>query len=336
MIHRRKFLTTTTGILFAAGASVWGANPSRHLRSLNLKRVERSSSALGTRVSIGVLHPDQALAEKGVAAAFGAIEEVERVLSIYRSDSELSQLNRSGRLDNPDPLLVKVLRQALRISDSSKGRFDITVQPLWSLYSRARKQGRIPTDVEIKRARMKVDWRKIRVIDTLVVLETEGAEITLNGIAQGLALDQAKAALRRHGIEHALIDAGEIGGLGAKLDGSDWTVGIQHPRHEDAYISIAKLGGRSLATSGDYATPFSGDFTSHHIFDPKTGESPKEFSSVTIAAPTGMQADALSTAVFVLGLDDGIRLINSVENVDAFFVLKDGKTSMTEGFSKSG
>ena len=156
--------------------------------------------------------------------------------------------------------------------------------------------------------------------------------MTLNGIAQGFAADRAMAALRRHGIGHALVDAGEIGTLGGRDASEPWKVGIQHPRRQDAYIEIAKLDGRCLSTSGDYATSFDEDHRDHHIFDPHTGRSPAAFSSVTIAAPTATQADALSTAVFVLGPERGLDLVRSSPSVDALLVLKDGRTLATDGF----
>ena len=109
-------------------------------------------------------------------------------------------------------------------------------------------------------------------------------------------------------------------------------MGIQHPRRADAYLALAKLRGRCLATSGDYATCFRGDYRYNHLFDPASGTSPQCFSSVSIAAPTATLADALSTAVFVLGAEEGLRLIHSMPNVDAMFVFKDGRVLTSQGF----
>src|SRR5206468_2826354 len=126
----------------------------------------------------------------------------------------------------------------------------------------------------------------------------------------------------------------EIRPLGARDDASPWTVGIQHPRREEAYAWLAPLDGRALSTSGDYATTFSPDRRHHHIVDPHTGTSPAEFASVTVAAPTAMQADALSTALFVLGLEPAVALIEATPRVDALFILKDGRTLATARFPK--
>jgi thiamine biosynthesis lipoprotein len=107
---------------------------------------------------------------------------------------------------------------------------------------------------------------------------------------------------------------------------------VQHPRHEEAYFSLVKLNGRCLATSGDYATTFSDDFQWHHLFDPRSGRSPTEFASVSIAAPNATLADALSTAVFVLGAKKGLALIESTPGADALVMFKNGRTLATHGF----
>ena len=156
--------------------------------------------------------------------------------------------------------------------------------------------------------------------------------VTLNGIAQGFAADRAVTALRQHGIEHALVNLGEVGCLGRKPSDEDWTVGVQHPRVAEAYVSLAALNGRSLATSGDYETKFTDDFAKHHIFDPRSGQSPTELASASIAAPTALQADALSTTAMVLGPERTLALIESLPNVDALLVLKNGRSLRTPGF----
>jgi thiamine biosynthesis lipoprotein len=256
---------------------------------------------------------------------------VEQVMSLYRPNSQVCRLNRRGSLDGPHPYLVEVLRRAAGISQASAGAFDITVQPLWKAYAASAKSGELPDDAELARITKFVDWRQVVVSRQRIEFARPSMEITLNGIAQGFAADRAMAALRRHGIQRALVDTGEIGAIGCNRSDSAWTAGIQHPRHPDAYISLIELDGRCLATSGDYATVF-GDVTHNHLLDPRSGRSPREFSSVSIVAPTAMDADALSTAVFVLGTDKGLELIQSIPGVDGHFVLKDGRTIATKGF----
>jgi thiamine biosynthesis lipoprotein len=269
-----------------------------------------------------------------VDAAFGELALVEELMSIYRPESQLSQLNNKRVLDNPHPYFLQVLEAARETSRRSQGAFDITVQPLWTVFAAAKKGGELPAASAIERARELVDWRKVVVAPDRVRLRGKGTQITLNGIAQGYAADRAAAALGARGVAHALIDAGEIGTIGGKPGGEPWSVGVQHPRHVDAYLSLARLNGRCLATSGDYATAFSADFRFNHLFDPRTGRSPTEFASVSIAAPTGIMADALSTAVFVLGFKRGLALVESTPGADALVMLKDGRTLATRGFPR--
>ena len=278
------------------------------------------------------LHSDHKTAAAAYDDAFAELELVEQVMSIYRPQSQLSRLNRDGVLDDPHPYFVEVLETACDMSLRSGGAFDITVQPLWELFASNSKSRGIPEDSAIDRTRQQVDWRRVEISPQRIQLRGAGTAITLNGIAQGFAADRGMAALRARGIQQALINAGEIGALGRNSDGQPWTVGIQHPRQTDAFISLAKLAGRCLATSGDYATTFTDDFRCHHIFDPQTGRSPTELASVSIAAETAMQADALSTTVFVLGAERGSDLVRATPGADAFFVLKDGRTLATEGF----
>ena len=143
-----------------------------------------------------------------------------------------------------------------------------------------------------------------------------------------------QAALRARGIRHALVDTGEFGALGRRADGAPWTVGIQHPRRPDAYVALAALEDRFLSTSGDYATTFSDDFLHNHIFDPRTGLSPSEFSSVTVLARSGMEADALTKVLFVQGLGRGLDHVRSIPGADALCVLKDGRMVSTNGFPR--
>jgi len=117
--------------------------------------------------------------------------------------------------------------------------------------------------------------------------------------------------------------------------GAPWTLGIQHPRRPEAYVALAKLSDCCLATSGDYATRCSDDFRRHHIFDPATGRSPQELASVTVAAPSGLDADGAATAVMVLGQERGLKLLQSLPGAEAFLVLKDDRTIMTPRFPKA-
>ena len=326
---RRQFLFMMGGV---GGLAALGTIPA--LRSRGFEKVERKSWALGSDVSISALHEDRRTAERAVDDAFAELERIEEVMSLYRPHSQLCVLNRAGVLENPDPSMVEVLLAARTMSERSGGAFDATVQPLWQLYAEAKKAGGLPEPAAIEAAQRLVDWRRVEIGPDRIRLGGEGVAVTLNGIAQGYAADRVQAALHARGVRNALVNTGEFGSLGRKADGTPWTVGIQHPRRPDAYLAIASLEGRFLSTSGDYATFFSDDFRHNHIFDPRTGLSPVEFSSVTVLARTGMESDALTKVLFVLGLEKGLDFVRSTPGADALCVLKDGRTASTSGFPR--
>lgn len=333
MNKRRQLLFVMASAGGLAGLGLWG----RYIgtETGGLEHVRRTSRALGADVTMIALHESRETAERALSAAFDELEQVEGIMSLYRPQSQISRLNREGVLEHPHPYFVSVLERARQTSIRTGGAFDVTVQPLWELYASAHREGRLPGDDAINVNRARVDYRKLEVTSERVRLHGEGMAITLNGIAQGFAADRALAALRAHEVENALVNTGELGALGHKEGGEAWTAGIQHPRRADALVSAAAFDGRCMATSGDYATAFTPDRSYNHIFDPVTGRSPQTFSSVTVVASTAMDADALSTAVFVLGLTNGLRLIQEWPGADALFVLKDERVLATAGFPRN-
>jgi thiamine biosynthesis lipoprotein len=332
MNTRRQLLLVMAGVGGLAGLGLGGWLI--ETQASGLKLVRRTSRALGADVTMIAFHESEETAERAISVAFDELELTEQLMSLYRPESEISRLNRDRVLENPHPYFVSVLERAQRMSLDSGGAFDVTVQPIWDLYATAHSQGHLPDDAAIEAARGRVDYRRLEVTSDRVRLHDAGMSITLNGIAQGFAADRALAALRAHGVQNALVNTGELGAIGRKQDGESWTAGVQHPRRSNALISAAKLDGRCMATSGDYETAFTPDRSYNHIFDPGTGRSPQTFSSVTVVASTGTDADALSTAIFVLGLSRGLRLIEESPGSDALFVLKDERVLSTAGFPR--
>lgn len=333
---RRRFLMTlgAAGASAAVGGVFWhfGRNGKAAGLPAGLLAAKRTGRALGADVSILALHENQAAAAKAIDAAFAELDTIESVMSLYRPGSQICRLNDQRELLNPHPYLVKVLRMAQTMSAASNGAFDVTVQPLWTLYSNSATTGHMPSLEDIARIRKHVDWCQVKVSDNRIELQGNGTAITLNGIAQGFAADRVIAALAANGVRHALVNTGEIGTVGKRADGECWNIGVQNPRNKDSLIRRVRLDGRCMATSGDYETAFTPDYANNHIFDPRTGSSPQTFQSVTVVAKTGLEADALSTAVFVVGIERGIKLLESTPGADGFFVLKDGQTRATSGF----
>jgi thiamine biosynthesis lipoprotein len=268
-----------------------------------------AATAFDTSVSICVLHHDPAPARAALSRALAAVVDLDARLTVQRPGSQVARLNADGRLDRPDADLRRVLGFALQLAGASEGAFDPTVQPLWDLHHQCQQLGRRPSRDQIDRACQRVDWRSVD-LDARGVTLAHGASITLNGLVQGYAADVAFSRLADDGITDALIDAGEFGSLGSGPAQRPWRVGIQHPRIAQALIGAVRMDGRFLATSGDYATRFTDDYSSHHIFDPHTGESPAAFSTVAVAASSGLVADGLTKPMMVLDLPSARALLD--------------------------
>jgi FAD:protein FMN transferase len=323
-MNRRKFLSASLGLgALAAGLS---AATARGLESYTFSGV-----ALGTTVSLLALHDDAGQARAALAEAMAEIQAVDALMSLYRDDSQISRLNRAGALAAPDARVVEVLLYAQSLSALTQGAFDVTVQPLWRAFADAQAHAALPDSATVADARSRVDWRRLAVSDSEARLTRPGMAVTLNGLAQGYAADRALAALRRHGVAHALIDAGEFDTLGRKRDEAPWVLGVRHPRDPDALAARLVTDSRALATSGDYESFFTPDFQHHHIFDPATGASPPQLASVTVLAPDALQADGLSTAFMVLGPERSLALAATLPGVDALLIDKGGAQWRTPG-----
>lgn len=295
------------------------------------RRYVGTDTAFGTTIRVELLHKDQRQAELAIQDALGEAKKIDALMSIHSEDSQVFRLNRDGRLPQPDPHLLAVLKQAQQLSELSNGAFDITVQPLWLEFSKAAAMRALPSAGERLAAQSLVNWKSLLVEPDLLSFAQADMAITLNGVAQGYAVDLALAAIRARGVQHALLDTGEFGSSGNPAPGRNWTLGVRDPRRADDYTAALQMDGRSVATSGDYETAFSADFAHHHIFDPATGDSPPELASVTVVAPSGALADGLSTALFVMGSEKALRLVSQLDRVDVLLVDKAGKIRKTPG-----
>lgn len=318
-MKRRTFLSGALGVSIAGAGGLW----------LQLKQDGKLQSfaaagiAFGTTISMQVLHHDARVAQAALDAAMAAVKQVDALMSLHRADSQLSQLNQHGHINQPDARFVHVLQTAQELAARTDGAFDVTVQPLWD--------ANVNADTSDKALAL-VDWRKLSLSSESINLSQQGMAVTLNGLAQGYGVDQALQVLQQHGIQHALLDAGEFGTLGQRADGTTWTLGIRDPRHADKLAQVLAMDGRRMATSGDYETRFSDDFKRHHIIDPLSGNSPSELASVTVLAPTGLLADGLSTAFMVMGAQRSLALAAQLDAVDVLCIDKQGKQSRSAMF----
>lgn len=245
-----------------------------------------TGQALGARASIRLDHPDaQAIA----ARVTTEIDRLENILSLYRADSALSRLNRDGHLDAPPFELLDCLGIAGGVHAASDGRFDPTVQPLWSLWAEAAAAGGVPDATALAEARAATGWDGLRLSPAAITLRP-GMALTLNGIGQGYVADRIAALLAAEGLTDILIDTGEFRALGGRPGGGGWPVALESgPR--------LTLADRALATSAPLGTTFDQAGRLGHILDPRAGGPVAgPWRSVSISAPDAALADALSTA----------------------------------------
>ena len=328
---RRQWLRCSLGI-GAALAGVGALSSPAEIGPLVWR--ERALLGFGTTLWLRAAHHDARTIERALDAAVEAIRHVEAQMSLFDPNSAVSRLNRDGELHEPDADLLRVLQLARQVAARSAGTFDITVQPLWLAWAAARRAGRTPTRQALSAARALVGWRGVEADAARVVLRRPGMAITLNGIAQGYAADLARARLAAHGIEHALLDTGEWAPLGHGPGGLPWTLAVADPRGGagGALQAVAALqaGGRSVATSSDAHTTFTADLRHHHIFDPRSGESPTGLASVTVLAPSCALADALTKVMFMGNTADALALA-AHWGVDVLAVDKAGRWQASPG-----
>jgi thiamine biosynthesis lipoprotein len=257
-------------------------------------------SALGALVSIEIFHSDRTEAEKLVQLCLQNVRRIEQQFSLYRTDSAICTLNRTGVLVAPEADMVSLLKSALFFSDLTDGAFDPTVQPLWQLYAghfwsdQPDPEG--PPKEKLAEALAKVGRDGLLVSADRVALTRRNAAITLNGIAQGYATDRVVDMLRAAGLSTTLVNMGEIRAIGARPDGTPWRVGLADPDEPGAVTETVDLVDRAVATTAGAGFRFdpAGHFT--HLFDPATGRSPATYRTVSVIAPMATEADALSTA----------------------------------------
>ncbi len=316
---RRRFL----GILAASAALLGPTTLSAALRSPKdlPEPVIWRGIALGADAELQLLHPDRAHAQRLIRQAVAEVHRLEKIFSLYREDSALVHLNRTGRLDAPPMDLRRLLSQSQHFSELTGGSFDPGVQALWALYARQLADGRpLPPDpAALQAALARVGWRDIHIDERAIVLGRPGMALTLNGIAQGYITDRVTELLRANGLDHALVDMGEARAIGNPHSGRPWRAGIADPLAPDRLLETVDLQDQALATSSGQGTPLdaAGRFT--HLFDPHTGQATPRWRSVTVRAPDATTADALSTA-FSLMPQAAIAAIAESQSIQAWLL----------------
>lgn len=227
-----------------------------------------------------------------------------------------------------------MLRRAREYGQLTDGAFDISVEPLLAAYRRSVEGGAALPEAERQRLLHLIDFRAIQLEPSRVQFAKRGMAITLDGIAKGYVIDEGARVLRSLSFDQILV---EVGGdlLSGPPGDRPWRVGIRAPRGAASgdWMGVALLMDSAMASSGDYLNAFTQDYRLHHILDPRRGVSPAELASVSVLAPTAMDADALSTALMVLGFQAGLELVEQLPGVEALLVGKNLQVAASSGFA---
>lgn len=293
---------------------------------------QRAMIGFGTTLWLRAGHTHVAQLDAALDAAVKALRDVETEMSLFKPDSAVSRLNATGVLHNPSAHLRSVLSLSAHVSRRSAGAFDVSMQPLWSVWAQAQAANQLPDKRAVMQAQKRVNWQAVEVTAEAVRLNLKGMGVSLNGIAQGYAADVVKAVLQAHGIAHAQIDAGETTLLGQAPGGKPWALGVEDVAvlpHRHA-TPVLQADGRAIATSSDAHTTFSADHLHHHILNPHTGYSPAYWSSVSVLAHSCVLADAL-TKVFFMQPPQQLQATAKAWGVDVLAQRKSGEWVATAG-----
>ena len=296
--------------------------------------VTRESTAMNSFVTIAVYDESGTVDQlnDAIDSALAEIQRIEEMATDYNDTSQVGRINLHAGKDSilVSPELIALLRTSIAFAERSGGAFDVAVGPIVKTWDFLAAKPRVPSRDAISRLLPLIDYRQIVIAGEKVFLTHKGMALDLGGIAKGYAVDRAAEILRRKGCKQFIVDVG--GNLGVSwegtqlLDSAAATILVRHPRREGEFFGEFRMGTGGVSTSGDYQRYFIQDGVRyHHIIDPATGlPTSNGVVSVTIVAADATTADALSTLVFVLGREEGMRYILSTPGVEGLIVFQQG------------
>ncbi len=321
--------TLIAALMLLAGCAEEQADPQREQRQL-----------LGTNSVITIY--DSSFPDDAFERYFERVEEIQNKMSINEAeydDTEVLKINRNAGVE---PVQVSddtffVISEGKRWAEITNGLFDISVQPLIRLWDIGGPDEQVPSEEDREEALSLINYEEIELNESenTVYLPREGMGLDVGGIAKGYAVDEITRMMREDGIERAIIDfGGDLYNIGTRPDGTPWRIGIQHPSgRRQELLGVITSSDEAVVTSGPYERYFEEDGTRfHHIFDIRTGApSDSELVSATVIGADAIGADVLSTAIFVMGLEDGYALIEDLEDYEAVFADEQGGVYATAG-----
>ena len=297
---------------------------------------KQERAIMGTSILAEVWSMDPGKADAGIAAVMREMHRIDKLMSPFRKDSELSMVNREAA-DRPVKIsreLFDLIERSLYFSRISHGAFDITFSSVGYMYDY--REGVAPSDADIKKALPGINYRHI-ILDrqnSTIRFARQGMRIDLGGIAKGYAVDNSIAILSKMGFHQALVTAGGDSRILGDKHGKPWMTGIRDPRKQDESVVVIPLSDAAISTSGDYERYFMRDGVRyHHILNPKTGKSVRGTRSATVIGPDATTTDALSTTLFVLGWEKAMKLLESLPGIDAVIIDSSGKLHYSSGLA---
>lgn len=298
--------------------------------------LSRTESIMGTVVKI-TLYDSQDL--KVLDKAFERVREIEKSVSINQEGTLLDKVNDFSGIEpvKVDNDTFEIVSKGIDYSKLSNGLFDITIGPLVKLWSIGLPEARVPSKDEIDKVLSYINYENIELneSDKSIFLKESNMIIDLGGIAKGYAADEISKVLTENNVNSAIIDlGGNVYTHGTKITGEDWNVGIQNPLSTRGdVLGTIKVSNKSIVTSGIYERFIEQDGVKyHHILNPKTGYPyDNNISGISIISDKSIDGDALSTSVFAMGVENGLKFIECQPNIEAIFVTTDKKIYLSSG-----
>jgi thiamine biosynthesis lipoprotein len=298
--------------------------------------VKRAQMQMGTVVTITAVAPDKDVGRKAIQAGFDEIKRLERLLSTWIPESELSRVNAEAG-SRPVPVsgeTLDIVVRSLELARLTDGGFNIAVGPAVEAWSVTEEQ-RIPSNEELRRLKALVDWTSIEINmeARTIFLPRKGMKIDVGGIGKGYAADLAVEQMKRAGAHAGVVAlSGDIKTFGVLPDTAGFPVGIKHPRKEGTVIAVIDLQDEAISTAGDYERFFEQDGVRyHHILDPQTLWPARSCQSVTVIGKEGVLVDGLDTGIFVLGPERGMALVERLSGVEAVIIDDQGRMTVSSG-----
>lgn len=289
---------------------------------------------MGTAVRVELWHQDETAGRAAIDAVMAEMRRIDRLMSTYKTDSELSRVNREAakRPVAVTKELFDLVSRSLEVSEMTDGAFDITYASAGHLYNYRHKIK--PSAEALGEALPAIDYRYVILnkSDTSIAFQHDGVRVDLGGIAKGHAVDRAIGLLQARGIKQAIVSAGGDSRIVGDRQGRPWMVGVRDPRREKEMAAILPLSDTAVSTSGDYERYFELDGVRyHHIITPASGRPATGVRSVTVVGQDSTTMDALSTSVFVMGVQKGLSLVESLTDVEAVIIDDAGRMHYSSG-----